>query len=165
MSRRNETDRMDVDESSASSSASRSKHRSSGGIRRGRGLDAPSSRYDRDEDMDYETYTQAGAVNTGRVQKSVEGYIICVTNVHEEAAEEDLHDYLSEYGVVRNLHLNLDRRTGFAKGYVLAEYAKFDEALDAVRALDGHDLLGQVVSADFVFAKGPTKGTTRIAPE
>jgi RNA-binding protein 8A len=89
--------------------------------------------------------------------KSAEGWVVIATNVHEEAQEDDVYEHFAEYGEIKNVHLNLDRRTGFVKGYALVEYGTKEEATSAVERANGSTLLEQVLRVDFAFAEGPLR--------
>lgn len=91
---------------------------------------------------------------------SVEGWVVCVTGVHEEAQEEDFHNEFGDFGEIKNLHMNLDRKTGFVKGYCLIEFPEKADAQRAIDEMDGKDLLGKRIHVDWAFMNHPRKGRT-----
>jgi RNA-binding protein 8A len=85
--------------------------------------------------------------------KSVDGWVVFVTGVHEEAQEDDIMDAFSEHGTVNKVQINVDRQTGLVKGYALVEYATQSEAQDAINNLHGTEILGNKIGVNWAFVK------------
>ena len=80
---------------------------------------------------------------------AVEGWILFARNVHPEAQEDDIYDLFADYGKIKNIHLNLDRRTGSNKGYALVQYEDLTSAEDAKQGLNQKAFQGRVLQVDF----------------
>ncbi|KAG9294974.1 hypothetical protein G9A89_017768 [Geosiphon pyriformis] len=127
--------------------------------RKGRGFKSERDSHDgvrgTDKYDQFESTTEEDAA-AGRAQRSVEGWIVLVVGLHEESNEEEIMEKFADFGDIKNLHLNLDRRTGFVKGYALVEYETYKEAKNAIESVNGDKLYGQVLHCDFAFIRPPT---------
>lgn len=114
---------------------------------------------------------------------AIEGWIVSISGIHEELTEEELSDKLSDFGEVKNLHLNLDWRTGYAKvrillhtsmiphvhmpcfqGYALVEYETYESAKSCIEHIHGSLFLNKTLKADFAFIKGEGESKSFLQP-
>jgi RNA-binding protein 8A len=51
---------------------------------------------------------------------AIEGYVIFVGNLHEEIQEDQVKELFLNYGIVKNISMNINRRNGYMK--VLCRY-------------------------------------------
>jgi len=125
---------------------------------KGRGFRPDAERRDlyADQSAEFDSYdTEPNKNKTSLVQKSVEGYIVIITNLHSETSEDDLSDAFGDFGPIISLQLPLDRRTGLVKGYALIEYTQEDEARRAVEEGDGMEVTEKTVKVDWAFKVPP----------
>jgi RNA-binding protein 8A len=78
-----------------------------------------------------------------------------VLGVHPECSEDDVFEAFGDFGAITALHLNLDRRTGYTKGYALVEYAAEEEARRCVEEGEGMTLLERPLRVDWAFRPTP----------
>ncbi|KAG5872419.1 hypothetical protein JTB14_013664 [Gonioctena quinquepunctata] len=128
--------------------------------RKGRGF-GPGAGRNHEKIRSYESMDAGDHGDEAGPQMSVEGWILFVTFVPEEATEDDLSNKFQEYGAIKNISLNLDRRPGFVEGYALIEFGTYDEAAAAREALNGSSMLGQTIGVDWCFVKRTKKPTKR----
>ncbi|KAI8892510.1 RNA-binding protein 8A [Globomyces pollinis-pini] len=123
--------------------------------RKGRGFNQARDRGDHFKDAHFDKVESSGTA-----QQSVEGWIVVVTNIHEELNEDDIIEKFGDFGPIKNLHLNLDRRTGYVKGYALIEYSTYEEASAAISEMNGQKMQDLTLKCDFAFVRGASNASS-----
>lgn len=85
--------------------------------------------------------------------RSADGWVIYLGGLNENCSEDSLYDLLSEYGKVNRIYHSLSPKTGKYREYAMAQYREYDEALEAIRSLNGLELMNQMLVCDFAFCQ------------
>ncbi len=70
---------------------------------------------------------------------------IFVARLDYNTQSEDLHEVFAEFGQVDSAKVILDKFTGRSRGFGFVEMANENEALNAIRELDGVELDGRYI--------------------
>lgn len=62
--------------------------------------------------------------------------------------EQDLESAFSEFGQLEELKLIRDRDTGRSKGFAFATFQNQNDAMDAIKGLDGTELDGRTIKVN-----------------
>ncbi len=84
--------------------------------RRGRGFNSSANEVmDTADDRNAEFDAVEGDHEEHGPKRSIEGWILFVTGIQEESTEDDIATPFGDFGAIKNIHLNIDRRTGYLK--------------------------------------------------
>ena len=59
----------------------------------------------------------------------------------------------SQYGEIKNIHVNLDKKTNTIKGYALIEYESLKETEKVISNLNNVKIGGKVIKVSYAFKK------------
>ncbi|OZJ05621.1 hypothetical protein BZG36_01506 [Bifiguratus adelaidae] len=76
-----------------------------------------------------------------------------VGGIHQKVTEEDLRQLFDPFGKLEFVNLHKDPETGLSRGFAFIEYKHSSDAKDALRQLNGYDLVGQPIKVGFVTDK------------
>lgn len=82
------------------------------------------------------------------------GFSIFVYNIPSTAQELLLYELFSPFGAIGNVKVIRDA-SGVGKGYAFVNMIKYEEAWQAIAALNGHELEGKQLQVSFKTAKAP----------
>mmetsp|Transcript_24227 Transcript_24227/g.21518 ORF Transcript_24227/g.21518 Transcript_24227/m.21518 type:complete len:106 (+) Transcript_24227:21-338(+) len=83
--------------------------------------------------------------------------VIAVTGLNEELQEEDLIDLFTEFGPVKSVHFNIDKKQGYAKGYAFIEYENKADASKAIDKMHKEEIAERQIKVDWAFREDPKK--------
>uniref|UniRef100_A0A7S0UJ90 RRM domain-containing protein n=1 Tax=Polytomella parva TaxID=51329 RepID=A0A7S0UJ90_9CHLO len=127
-------------------------------VRRGRGHDNYGDLFERYKGARFQVlnpHAKPGPI------ASAEGWVIFIVGLHEEAMEDSVNDVFAEFGEIINMYINLDRQSGFVKGYAFLEYREESQAAAAIQAMNGQEFLGKLLHVDWAFKKNPPSRTKK----
>lgn len=87
-----------------------------------------------------------------------------MSNLHPETTEDHIFDVFEEYVRVSNLHLNMDKRTGYCKGYALIEFKDIEDAAEImeIHREESLTILGRKIELDYAFVNSEEKDISRF---
>mmetsp|Transcript_7545 Transcript_7545/g.9085 ORF Transcript_7545/g.9085 Transcript_7545/m.9085 type:complete len:279 (+) Transcript_7545:194-1030(+) len=83
--------------------------------------------------------------------KTMGGYCVFVSGIHEETSKDELEDRFFDYGTVNKLVLPRHRQTGKLRGYAVVVFEHAADAKEAIDEVNNTELMGETVKVGWLF--------------
>ena len=95
------------------------------------------------------TVSAAASYGMAATQPMQQGWCIFVYNIGQECQDELLYQLFAPFGAITQVKVIRDYNTGKSKGYGFVNMVNYEEAYNAILALNGYELEGKLLQVSF----------------
>lgn len=98
--------------------------------------------------------TESSAPASSGGDQKAEWPTVRVTNLSDDATEDDVHELFSRVGHVHRVYIGRDRETNRSKGFAFVAFRTLVDAQNAIKKLDGYGYASLILHVDMADNKG-----------
>ena len=93
-----------------------------------------------------------------------DGNSVRISNLSEDATENDVQELCRNFGSVRRVYIATDKRTGLPRGFAFVDFHNKTDALKAIETLNGYGYDNLILSVSMAEPSKPREGDAASRP-